>query len=313
MVKIALTIGKEEKKPAISPQWHAVPDPMARSFLKILMRRPSHPANGPVTNRSSAQWAAAWRGGGAPVRSRPTPAGEGGVFREPQLELASLPQETASPRGGKEALQSTPAPQQPERLPSGWGARPGRHRPLCCAPGWARQCSPPSPLPYREPLTMGKPRPLLGVSPTQGEETRPPSALPCPPGSWPLPRSPMSCPPGFSEPLARPSPADRALYHQASSQLPSWPLWDRIPRSPLCTPPPAAHRQPSGPRRRQSTQGSVCFAVGTWALVLKSTPYPSPPSESVPTGQALNQGLLQEGRAAGIPRPSPPRISVLDP
>lgn len=75
---------------------------------------------------------------------------------------------------------------------------------------------------------------------------------------------------------ARPSPADRALYHQASSQLPSRPLWDRIPRSPLCTPPPAAHRQPSGPRRRQSTQGSFCFTVGAWTLVLKSTPSPPP-------------------------------------
>lgn len=44
VVKIALTIGKEKKKGQSSvPQHHAVPDPTARSFLKILMRQSSCP------------------------------------------------------------------------------------------------------------------------------------------------------------------------------------------------------------------------------------------------------------------------------
>lgn len=44
MVKIALTIGK--KKRPVSHCWHIVPDPMARSFLKILMRPQPPPLMG---------------------------------------------------------------------------------------------------------------------------------------------------------------------------------------------------------------------------------------------------------------------------
>lgn len=44
VVKIALTIGKEKKNGQSSaPQHQAVPDPTARSFLKILMRQSSCP------------------------------------------------------------------------------------------------------------------------------------------------------------------------------------------------------------------------------------------------------------------------------
>lgn len=195
VVKIALTIGKGKKKrkPAVSPQWHAVPDPSARSFLKILMRRPSHPANGLATNRSTVRWAAAWRAGRHQQGPGPHLQGRGCSW-EPQLELASLLPET--PKEGMAALQSKPATQHPARLPPRQGAGPEWHPSsvLCSGLGSAR------PAPCCEPHTVGKPRPPPGAPPTQEEETGSPLAAPGLPGSWPQPCSLVSCPLGISGP-----------------------------------------------------------------------------------------------------------------
>lgn len=46
--------------------------------------------------------------------------------------------------------------------------------------------------------------------------------------------------------------------------------------------------------------------LGPWALVLKSTPHLTPPPESLPTGQALNQGSCKSGVWLEFPDPSQP-------
>lgn len=176
MVKIALTIGKGKKKkkqasqPA-APLWHAVPDPLARSFLKILTRRPSHPANGPATNRSAARWAVAWRAGRHQQGPGPHLWGRGCPW-EPQLELASLLPKT--PEEGTAALQSKPATQHPARLPPGQGAGPEWHPSSVLCSGLGSAC----PAPCCEPCTVGKPGPPPG--PPQHKKRR--QGLP-----WPLP------------------------------------------------------------------------------------------------------------------------------
>lgn len=272
VVKIALTIGKGKKKrkPAISPQWHAVPDPLARSFLKILMRRPSHLANGPATNRSAARWASGLEGGEAPAGPRATLVGGGGCSWEPQLELASLLPET--PEEGTAAPQSKPATQQGCLLGGGQGLS-GMHSSsvLCSGLGSAR------PFPCHEPLTMGKLRPPPGAPPTQEEETGSPLAAPCLPGSRPQPCSLMSCPLGISGP----GPAQLTVHFTTTA--PSSCL-----RGLLGAYPPALSLHP------------VSCSTGNLRALRRC-----------PAGQALNQGRLREGGAAGSPRPSPPRIRVL--
>lgn len=143
MVKIALTIGKGKKKrkPAVSPQWHAVPDPSARSFLKILMRRPSHPANGLATNRSTVRWAAAWRAGRHQQGPGPHLRG-GGVPGSPSWSWP--PYCPRPPRKGWQPCRANQPPSTQQGCLLGRGQGLSGTLPLCSVLGWAVPAPPPA-------------------------------------------------------------------------------------------------------------------------------------------------------------------------